>query len=111
MQALREITVWAGPDQPNHTYLMDGDKAVAYLKFHTGQPLYFKTPIRLDKRGRKFEKVDDMAFLFGDKSEPTTIEVQGSKGAVYYVDPETKTCTCPGFSFRGHCKHIEEHCK
>ena len=111
MQALREITVWAGDVQPNHVYLMDGDKAVAYLKFHSGQPLYFKTPIRLDKRGRKFEKADEMDFLFGDKSEPTTIEVQGSKGAVYYVDPETKTCTCPGFQFRGKCKHVEEHCK
>ena len=111
MQALREITVWAGPEQPNHTYLMDGDKAVAYLKFHTGQPYYFKTPIRLDKRGRKFEKADDTGFLFGSKVEPATIEVQGSKGAVYYVDPETRTCTCPGFQFRGDCKHVKEHCK
>ena len=111
MQALREITVWDGPDQPNHTYLMDGDKAVAYLKNHTGDPFYFKTPIRIDKRGRKFEKTEGFEFIFGDKAEPTTIEVKGSKGNTYYVDPETKTCTCPGFQFRGNCKHVEEHCK
>ena len=111
MQALREITVWEGDAQPNHTYLMDGDKAVAYLKFGLGQPFYFKNPIRIDKRGRKFEKVEGLEFVFGDKAEVTAIEVQGSNGAVYYVDPETKTCTCKGFEFRGDCKHVKEHCK
>ena len=109
MQAMREITVWEGPDQPNHIYLMDGDRAVAYIKFGKDQPFYFTNPMRLDKRGRKFEKLDTNPFETSVKS--TTIEVQGSKGNVYYVDPETKTCTCSGFQFRGDCKHVKEHCK
>lgn len=106
MQALRETTVWSGVTvQPNHVYLMDGDKAVAYLKWGKGQAFYFKNPLRLDKRGRKFVEVKPNPFK--EKKVATTIEVKGSKGNVYYVDPEAKTCTCPGFTFRGNCKHLE----
>lgn len=24
----------------------------------------------------------------------------------YYVNTEQKTCTCPGFLYRGYCKHL-----
>ena len=106
MQALREITVWEGDAQPNHVYLMDGDKAVAYIKHGSDQPFYFTNPMRIDKRGRKFEKLDTNPFEISVES--TTIEVQGSNGAVYYVDPETKTCTCKGFEFRGTCRHLKD---
>jgi hypothetical protein len=107
MEAIREVTEWKGVKrQPNHTYLMDGDKAVAYIKWHEGEPEYFKTPLRLDKRYRKFVKADMNLFKVKVKSQ--LIEVQGSKGNVYSVDPEARTCTCPGFTFRGACKHIAE---
>jgi len=36
------------------------------------------------------------------------IEVKGSKGETYTVDPEAQTCTCPGYTFRGTCKHVKE---
>jgi len=44
-------------------------------------------------------------------------EVQGSEGAIYHVEfgpvqgqvvQRNWTCTCPGFQFKGACKHIEE---
>ncbi len=106
MQAYKETTVWDGATQPNHTYLLDGDKMIAYIKFSKGEPFYFKSPIRIDKRGRKFEQLKKNPFDV--KVQSTTIEVAGSKGNKYYVDPDAKTCTCPGFSFRGSCKHIME---
>lgn len=109
MEALKEVTVWDGIEhrQPNHIYLMDGDTALAYVKWGEGEPFYFKKGIKMDKRGRKFVKADMGLFK---KVEPveTRLRVEGSKGAVYWVDPEEKTCTCPGYTFRGQCKHVAE---
>jgi hypothetical protein len=103
MEALRETTDWA---TPNHTYLLDGTTLVAYIKQGATTPFYFSKGIKhFDKRGRKFEKAD--VSLFESHVESNLIEVMGSKGAVYYVDPELHSCTCPGFTFRGKCKHTD----
>jgi hypothetical protein len=105
MQALKETT---GGLFPAHTYLLDGTTLVAYIKVGDNKPFYFKNGIKgFDKRGRTFEKTDDSPFT--QVWVPAhTIEVKGSKGQTYTVDPEVKTCTCPGFTFRGSCKHIKE---
>jgi SWIM zinc finger len=102
MQAMQETTDW---DFPNHTYLLDGSKMIAYIKQGEKTPFYFSKPITIDKRGRKFAEVKPNPF----KAAPKTnlVAVAGSKGQTYYVDPEDKTCTCPGFQFRGNCKHLE----
>ena len=44
------------------------------------------------------------------KSNRETITVQGSKGNTYIVTKENgkASCTCPGFSFRKTCKHVQE---
>ena len=103
MEALRETT--GGQFHP-HTYLLDGTTLVAYIKAGENEPFYFKNGIKgFDKRGRKFEVVKPNPF----RAKATVlIEVQGSKGNSYFVDPETKSCTCPGFTFRGDCKHVKE---
>ena len=102
MEALRETT---GGLFPAHTYLLDGTTLVAYIKVNETVPFYFKNGIKnFDKRGRKFEKADSKQFKA--KVDTALIEVKGSKGNSYWVDPEAKTCTCPGFTFRGNCKHV-----
>ena len=105
MQALLETTDWGKGIVSNHTYLLDGNKLVAYIKQNDTKPFYFKTPIKgFDKRGRKFVEVKPNPFK---TVRSTTVEVKGSKGQSYFVDPEARTCTCPGYTFRGTCKHLE----
>jgi hypothetical protein len=43
------------------------------------------------------------SFEVKDKKEEVRL-VQGSNGKVYEVT--SHSCTCPGFTFRGSCKHI-----
>lgn len=106
MEALRETT---GGLFPAHTYLLDSNNLVAYIKATETEPFYFKNPIKgFDKRGRKFESVATTPFK-QLKKESNVITVQGSKGQTYFVDRDQKTCTCPGFTFRGSCKHLAEN--
>jgi hypothetical protein len=107
MEAVRETT---GGLFPAHIYLLDGSNLISYIKRGETEPFYFKHPIKgFDRRGRKFVPADVALFQApAAAAENALIEVQGSKGATYWVDPEAKTCTCPGFTFRGDCKHIKE---
>jgi len=107
MEAYKEVT---GGQFPAHTYLLDGTNLVAYIKVGEQRPFYFKNPIKgFDKRGRKFEKTNSKSFKI--KIASNLIEVKGSKGNIYQVDSEARTCTCSGFTFRGTCKHIAEAVK
>ena len=103
MRAYKETTVWA---TPNHTYLLDGNNLVAYIKENETEPFYFKNPIKgFDRSKRKFLELTDNPFEV--KVSSSLREVKGSKGDSYFVNDVEHTCTCPGFTFRGACKHIE----
>ena len=107
MKAVRETTVWETEFQPNHTYLIDGDKIFAYIKVGKKKPIYFTAPLQMNLKGRKFIDLKKNPF---DKPTPvvssTIVKVAGSKGEMYDVDPVAGTCTCMGFTYRGTCKHI-----
>jgi hypothetical protein len=115
MHALVETTAWASP---NHTYLLDGDSLVAYIRNGTTEPFYFKRPIKgFSKSGRKFKPVEPNPFKDWAKLLKAHIDVEprpsyikqvaGSKpGVTYQVNTAENTCTCPGYTFRGTCKHV-----
>jgi hypothetical protein len=107
MEALREITQWTDGSSCNHTYLLSGDKMLAYIPHSTGPAQYFKVPITISRSGRKFERLAVNPFV---PVAPVSSlkEVAGSNGSVYHVDTEARTCTCPGYTFRGQCKHTKE---
>lgn len=114
MKALKEITDWT---VPNHTYIVDGNNLVAYIKQGTSKVHEFARPIKgFDQRGRKFEQVPLVDWAQSLKAHveaaeplPFIRKVQGSKPNTWYeVNTDENTCTCPGFTFRGKCKHVEE---
>jgi hypothetical protein len=58
MEVIKEVTEWnVDFRQPNHVYLMDGERAVAYQKCGEGEPVYFTTKQKLNKSRRKFKKI------------------------------------------------------
>lgn len=108
MQALQETTEWPNKASPNHTYLLDGDKLVAYIRSGTTKPKYFTTPIKgFSKSRRKF--VSASLDLFEFPTQVSSVrEVVGSKGDVYIINLDEGTCTCPGYTYRGACKHTKQ---
>lgn len=117
-EAYLETTEWADIKGCNHTYYLEGDRMLAYLRMGTAEPFWFSKPITISRSGRKFQRVDSRVFehslgslaaLIQPKSDPDVVEVQGSKpGSVYLVNTKENTCTCPGYTFRGQCKHVKE---
>jgi len=110
MQAMQETSKWNDGFDINHIYLLDGDKALAYIKKGTTDPFYFKSPMTIDKRRRTFVEVKPSPFKMETPS--SVVVVTGSKGQTYEVDTVLRTCTCPSSKYhRGECKHIKSVCK
>jgi hypothetical protein len=117
-EAYLEITEWADIKGCNHTYYLEGDKMLAYIRTGTTEAQWFKNPITISRSGRKFKRVDAGPFessmgaltlFLQPDTGPQLVEVKGSKpGVVYYVNTKEKTCTCPGYTYRGECKHVKE---
>jgi len=96
-----EQTTWADGTGRNGTYLLSNDrtKMYAFAPYGSSDLKFFKFPIKIEVKGRKFLVLDR------SEDEPDEgVRVEGSNGAVYYV--HQGRCTCPGYKFRGECKHL-----
>jgi hypothetical protein len=110
MKFYRETTVWDG-NVPNHTYLLSADKSkmYGYIKRNTEEAITFNKPYRFDVRGRQFVEVRELGEIDLDEVKSEKWEFTGSKGDIYVVQKidNMLKCTCPGFTFRGDCKHVK----
>jgi len=114
MKILQEVTDWADYAAHNHIYFADDSKSkiYAYIKQGSDVVFEFNLPVKFDTRGRKFKPIGSNIWNFTpqDQLQPEgkTWQVQGSK-EVYTVsqdDVGNMSCSCPGFKFRGKCRHI-----
>jgi hypothetical protein len=112
MKFYKETTAdWASPT-PNHIYLLTTDKSkmYGYLKAGTEEVTVFKKPYTFDARRRTFREVRELGEVSLDDVKTEKWEFTGSKGDVYVVEKidNMLKCSCPGYTFRGDCKHVKE---
>jgi len=107
VKLMLETTVFSDSKQSNHSYLLnDAGTALGYRVFSVGPVVRFRTPLKIDMRGRTFKLVDDLGP--DTSSSRNVVEVVGSHGDSYTVDLDKHHCSCTGFKFRGFCKHITQ---
>lgn len=128
MEIVKEVTQWSVDyRQPNHTYLVNNkSQVVAYAKWHTNEIELVKSRKVLDKRYRKFEKVEHaglskIAKQFPDEKIQKPEQVKPtdnvrvfnvkSKDKIYTVtfnkNSKQVVCGCIGFGYRRKCKHSD----
>lgn len=116
MLLIRETTVWSG-NTPNHTYLVSNDrrKMVGYIPAGRRRMVTFSRPMGFDIRGRTFtlleRRADDVVEDVTPVTAPAarTVTVTGSSGSIYTLTQSGGrwSCSCPGYGFRGRCKHSD----
>ena len=106
IEILQEVTDWGKYKVNNGVYHINGaGKLIAYQRNKDSEVQILNVPSnQFSKSRRKFVKIGERA----EEVAKHIIEVQGSKGNVYYLDTIKMTCTCPGFTFRGTCKHVKQ---
>tara|TARA_B100001146_G_C15976790_1_gene346563 strand:+ start:87 stop:383 length:297 start_codon:yes stop_codon:yes gene_type:complete len=97
IEILQEVTDWGDLNISNGVYHVNSaGQLVQY------NDKVFKNPIKnFSKSRRKFEKIGERP----EELAPDAITVKGSNGNIYTI--QDGKCSCPGFTFRGNCKHIK----
>jgi len=95
IEILQEVTDWGKYNVANGVYHVN---SAGQLVQHNDTVL--KNPItQFSKARRKFKKIGERP----EELPADVVTVQGSNGKVYIIDDGK--CSCPGFKFRGTCKH------
>jgi len=98
---LQEVTDWQFNNGFYH--VNSANELVAYQPNSSAKLTTFKNPMKgFSKSRRKFNIVKEYE---DNTSDPNVIEVKGSNGNVYVI--RDGKCSCPGFTYRGKCKHVE----
>jgi hypothetical protein len=114
MKTFQEITEWSTEFAvPNHVYFLNDskDKMYGYVQASTGIVKTMSAPYRFRASGRKFTEVNNIwGFFPKEETVEGFVKIAiGSKGEKYTITEVAGMvqCSCPGFKFRGKCRHIE----
>lgn len=100
IRILLEETDWGDLNINNGTYFVNQHGHLVGHSSAANGYKKFKTPIKqFSTARRKFREVGTIDD--GTSGTP----VKGSNGNTYYIS--NGKCTCPGFKFRGTCKHLK----
>lgn len=98
IEILQEVTDWSGAGHkvPNGVYHVNS--AGHLVQFNDK---VFKSPLKnFSKARRKFKKIGERTETY----HPDVKRVVGSSGKIYTI--LDGKCSCPGFIYRGNCKHV-----
>lgn len=99
---------------PQEAFLMFEGKVLPSYKWLTDREFCLSGDKDWPIRVINMNLVEDIELVSGEmkqiNTDVETFVVDGSKGSKYTVTRSNQgwKCTCPGFGFRGQCKHITE---
>ena len=104
IEILQEITDWGTLSINNGIYHIDSSgNLVAYQPSKDAKLKTFTNPLKaFSKARRKFVKIGEVEEQLADD----VIIVQGSNGNTYTI--QDGRCSCPGYTYRGNCKHVKQ---
>tara|TARA_R110001592_G_scaffold29047_9_gene105776 strand:- start:210 stop:533 length:324 start_codon:yes stop_codon:yes gene_type:complete len=104
IEILQEVTDWGKYKVNNGIYHINGaGQLVAYQVNDDADLHVLKSPSKgFSKSRRKFVKIGERP----EELDNDVIVIKSSSGKTYTI--KDGTCSCPGYTFRGNCKHIKE---
>lgn len=108
MKIMLETTDWGKHDyMPNHVYVLNDSmtRMIAYVPAGSKTVKKFSKPMSFDRANRTFVELEGES-----EPDPGVVVVEGSKGQKYFLSNhgEGWVCTCTGYRFHGHCKHVAQ---
>ena len=101
IEILQETTDWGKYKVNNGVYHVNSSGKLVAFQANIDAPVQeLNVPsTQFSKARRKFKKIGERP----EELAAGVITVEGSNGKIYYI--EDGKCSCPGFTFRGNCKH------
>ena len=98
IEILQEVTEWNTPIY-NGIYHVNAQGQLVAYENSEGLKEFISPMKGFSKSRRKFVKIGERTDIY----RPDVRRVEGSNGKIYIITDGK--CSCPGFMYRGDCKH------